>query len=77
MLLSTAPLDNGDIVARDKNGGYKVDIPMLPPGMMGDDADEGGMEGIEDGGQGGGAVGSGGGADDGEINGREKESRYP
>ena len=76
LLLSTAPLDNGDIVARDKNGGYKVDVPMLPPGMIGDDADEGGMEGIEDGGQSGGAAGSGGVADEGEMSDREKESMY-
>jgi len=48
-------------------------VPMLPPGMIGDDADEGGMEGIEDGGQSGGAAGSGGVADEGEMSGREKE----
>jgi len=74
--LSNAPLDNGDIVVRDKNGAYKVDVPMLPPRLIGDDADEGGMEGIEGGGQSGGAAGSGGVADEGEMSSREKESRF-
>ena len=46
--MSTAPLDNGDIVARDKNGCYQVDIPILPPSMFGEDAEGGDlMEGIE------------------------------
>ncbi|EFR03280.1 hypothetical protein MGYG_06282 [Nannizzia gypsea CBS 118893] len=40
-------LDNGDIVPRDKNGCYKLDIPVLPPAEF-EEADGGdSMEGIE------------------------------
>ncbi|EFE36776.1 uncharacterized protein ARB_04302 [Trichophyton benhamiae CBS 112371] len=44
--LSPSP-DNGDIVPRDKNGCYKLDIPVLPPAVFeeGDGGDS--MEGIE------------------------------
>ncbi|EAS37272.3 uncharacterized protein CIMG_02626 [Coccidioides immitis RS] len=43
--------DEGDIVARDKNGTYKVDVPILQPGSLGEgagdeDADEV-MEAVE------------------------------
>lgn len=71
--LSTGPLDNGEIVVKDKNGGYKLDIPILPPVVVGDDGDEGAMEGVEDGrpSAGSGATGV---SDDTEISGREKES---
>ncbi|KAL3479435.1 hypothetical protein BJX99DRAFT_70565 [Aspergillus californicus] len=48
--LSTGPVDNGEIVVKDKNGGYKLDIPVLPP-IVGEDGDE--MEGIEGGATGG------------------------
>lgn len=76
-LSSSQPSDNGDIVPRDKNGGYKVETPPMLPGMAGDDMEEGsGMEGIEAGTQNCGAVGEG------EMTEREKESmfhicRYP
>ncbi|THC88010.1 hypothetical protein EYZ11_012539 [Aspergillus tanneri] len=46
--LSSGPVDNGEIVARGKNGDYKLDIPILPPITGVDDGDE--MEGVEDGG---------------------------
>ncbi|PWY83043.1 hypothetical protein BO70DRAFT_429100 [Aspergillus heteromorphus CBS 117.55] len=42
--LSSGPIDNGEIVVKDKNGSYKLDIPVLPP-LVGEDGDE--MEGIE------------------------------
>lgn len=46
--MSTAPLDNGDIVARDKNGCYQVDIPIMPSGVFGEDPDgRNAMEGIQ------------------------------
>lgn len=46
--LSTAPVDN-DIVARDRNGQYQVDVPMLPPNTDEDGEDDTSdpMEGIE------------------------------
>ena len=45
--LSTAPVDN-DIVARDRNGQYQVDVPMLPPtDEDGEDDTSDPMEGIE------------------------------
>ncbi|KAL5337082.1 hypothetical protein BJX70DRAFT_253435 [Aspergillus crustosus] len=40
----TGPMDNGEIVMKDKNGTYKLDTPVLPP-IVGEDGDE--MEGIE------------------------------
>ncbi|RAH83454.1 hypothetical protein BO86DRAFT_52078 [Aspergillus japonicus CBS 114.51] len=43
--LGSGPVDGGEIVARDKNGGYKLDIPVLPA-LIGNGGDE--MEGIED-----------------------------
>lgn len=53
---ATAQTDNGDIIARDKNGKFQLDIPVLPPipldeGDEEDDVeneDEGAMEGIEE-----------------------------
>jgi hypothetical protein len=60
----TAPAaENVDIVVRDKNGGYRIDVPMLPPGIVGDDGNGSGLEGID------GAEG------DGKISEREKESK--
>lgn len=41
--------DNADIVVRDQNGGYRIDVPILPPGIGGDDGDGAGMEGIDSG----------------------------
>lgn len=85
--LSTGPVerDNGEIVPRDQNGNYKLDIPVLPPVMLGEDGDEAGaMEGVEEGGAGAGGrssggsgstgVNSGSAAVDAELGGREKES---
>lgn len=65
-----SPLDNGDIVDRDKNGCYKVDIPILPPGLFGEEVDGGElMEGIEHSGGAEMVVEEGG-----ELGGRDKES---
>jgi hypothetical protein len=58
-------------VVRDKNGGYKLDVPVLPP-VVGEDGDE--MEGVEGSGATGGSAATG--ADSTaqtEISGREKE----
>ncbi|KAK1149934.1 hypothetical protein N8T08_003490 [Aspergillus melleus] len=46
--LSSGPIDNGEIVTRDKNGGYKLDIPVLPP-IAGREGEEE-MEDVEGGG---------------------------
>lgn len=59
---ASAAADNADIVVRDSNGGYRIDVPILPPGIAGDDGNGGGMEGIESA------------EDDGKISEREKES---
>lgn len=32
--------ENRDIVVRDKNGGYKVDVPALPIGLVGENGEE-------------------------------------
>lgn len=66
--LSPSP-DNGDIVPRDKNGCYKLDIPILPPAVF--EAAGGGdsMEGIEHSGGAEIPVEEGG-----ELAGRDKES---
>lgn len=68
-------MDNGDIVVKDKNGGYRLDIPVLSPMMTGEEGDEVPMEGVEEGrpsaGSGGTGVGS---VSDTDISGREKES---
>ncbi|KKK22456.1 hypothetical protein P175DRAFT_0534457 [Aspergillus ochraceoroseus IBT 24754] len=66
--LSSGPVDNGEIVVKDKNGGYKLDIPVLPP-LVGEDGEE--MEGIEGGGGTNSTAATE--AGQGEINGREKE----
>ncbi|KAB8200939.1 hypothetical protein BDV34DRAFT_181455 [Aspergillus parasiticus] len=63
--------DGGDIVVKDKNGDYKLDIPLLPPAVGGEDGDE--MQGIEAGAtRGSGATGTESTAQT-EISGREKE----
>ncbi|OKL56758.1 hypothetical protein UA08_07906 [Talaromyces atroroseus] len=69
---STPPIDDGEIIARDKNGKFQLDIPVLPPLPLDeDDEDEegeedmngngggGAMEGIEDGRPSAGSGGSG------------------
>ncbi|PYH48280.1 uncharacterized protein BP01DRAFT_179863 [Aspergillus saccharolyticus JOP 1030-1] len=43
--LSSGLVDNGEIVVRDKNGSYKIDIPILPA-VVSEGGDE--MEGIEE-----------------------------
>jgi hypothetical protein len=59
-----AATDNSDIVVRDKNGSYRIDVPILPPGELADDENDGGLDGIN-------------GADgDGKMSGREKESTF-
>ncbi|KAK2761376.1 hypothetical protein FQN54_001898 [Arachnomyces sp. PD_36] len=45
---NTAPVvDNADIVVRDKNGGYRIDMPILPPEIAGDDGDDGDLGGMD------------------------------
>ena len=63
--------DTGEIVVKDKNGAYKLDIPVLPPVIVGsgDDGDE--MDGFEDTQNGGATVVDSTGETD--IGGREKE----
>jgi hypothetical protein len=71
--MSSGPSDSGDIVVRDKNGGYKLDIPVLPPAITSDNGDR--MDGLDEGGT---SAGTGATAVDSasqtEISGREKES---
>ncbi|KAL2855521.1 hypothetical protein BJY01DRAFT_3583 [Aspergillus pseudoustus] len=69
--LSNGPLDDGEIVVKDKNGGYKLDIPVLPP-IVGEDGDE--MEGIEGGAAGNSTTATGANTTgQGEMSGREKD----
>lgn len=44
--LTSTPSDNGDIVVKDKNGGYELDIPVLAP--LGEE--DGQLSGVEGGG---------------------------
>ncbi|KAL4999011.1 hypothetical protein BDV10DRAFT_165639 [Aspergillus recurvatus] len=70
---SVGPIDDGEIVVKDKNGSFTLDIPVLPP-IVGEDDDE--MEGIETEGTGGDSTAATG-ADptgQGAMNGREKGS---
>ncbi|CAG8937350.1 unnamed protein product [Penicillium salamii] len=32
--------ENKDIVVRDKSGGYKLEVPILPPALVGEDGEE-------------------------------------
>lgn len=32
--------ENKDIVVRDKNGSYKLEVPILPPALVGEDGEE-------------------------------------
>ncbi|KAE8361591.1 hypothetical protein BDV27DRAFT_147719 [Aspergillus caelatus] len=69
--LGSGMVDGGEIVVKDKNGDYKLDIPVLPPAVGEDNGDE--MEGIEGGAtRGSGATGADSTAQT-EISGREKE----
>ncbi|WEW61894.1 hypothetical protein PRK78_007392 [Emydomyces testavorans] len=65
--------DGSDIVVRDKNGSYKVDIPVLLPEALGKDADDEGGGGPMEGVEGGGATGV---DHEGDISGADKESAY-
>lgn len=70
--LAVGSMDDNEIVVKDKNGSYKLEIPVLPP-IMGDDGDD--MEGIEaGGGPGGNPTGATGASStgQGEMNGGEK-----
>jgi hypothetical protein len=60
--------ENREIVVRDKNGGYKLDVPALPPALIGEDGEELGELEAEDGGESS--------MLDVELSGRDKESRY-
>ncbi|KAE8377897.1 hypothetical protein BDV26DRAFT_200963 [Aspergillus bertholletiae] len=69
--LSSGMVDGGEIVVKDKNGDYKLDIPVLLPTIRGEDEAE--MESIEGGAtRGSGATGADSTAQT-EISGREKE----
>lgn len=73
--LGAGPVDNGEIVIKDKNGGYRLDIPMLSPAMAGEEGEEARMEGVEEGRPSGGSGGTGvSSVGDADISGREKES---
>ncbi|RDW83966.1 uncharacterized protein DSM5745_04292 [Aspergillus mulundensis] len=69
--ISAGTMDDGEIVVKDKNGSFTLDIPVLPP-IEGEDEDE--MEGVE-GGAGGSSTAATGADPTGqsEISGREKE----
>jgi hypothetical protein len=55
-------VENKEIVVKDKNGSYKLEVPTLPPPMAGDDGEElGELEGEA--------------FDSSELSGREKESK--
>jgi hypothetical protein len=73
--LASGMAESGDIVVKDKNGGYRIDIPVLPSVVGEEDGDE--MEGIEESGvtRGSGATGADSKAQP-EINGREKEGMF-
>lgn len=71
--LRSRPVDNGEIVVRDKNGGYELDIPMLPPTLESEDGDD--VSGVDEARASGGAGATGtDSTGDTEISGREKES---
>jgi len=60
--------ENKEIVVRDKNGGYKLDVPALPDGLIGEDGEElGDLEGDESG-----EIG----LERTEVGGRDKESMF-
>ncbi|KAJ5873564.1 uncharacterized protein N7473_013437 [Penicillium subrubescens] len=43
--------ENREIVVRDKNGGYKLDVPALPAALIGEDGEELGELEVEEGGE--------------------------
>lgn len=58
--------ENKEIVVRDKNGSYKLDVPALPHALVGEDGEELGELGADESGE---AA-----FDSSELSGREKES---
>ena len=72
--ITTGSTDNGEIVVKDKNGGYKLDIPMLAPVVGGEDGDE--IEGFDESQNGGGSGATVVSTGETEIGGREKESMW-
>lgn len=68
-------VDSGDIVARDKHGNYKLDIP-LPPVMPDEDGDEADMEGIEENRHNGGSGNIGGTRQENELVGGDQDSKF-
>lgn len=46
--LKAGSYDNGEIVAKDKNGNYKLDIPLIPPFLHGENGDR--LESVDEGG---------------------------
>lgn len=58
--------ENKEIVVRDKNGGYKLDVPALPHALVGEDGEELGELDADESGE---AA-----FDSSELSGREKES---
>ena len=72
--LTTGSTDNGEIVVKDKNGGYKLDIPVLAPVIGGEDGDE--IEGFDESQNGGGSGATVVSTGETEIGGREKESMW-
>lgn len=58
--------DNREIAVRDKNGGYKLDVPALPHVLVGENGEELGALDVEDSGEAG--------FDVSVLGGREKES---
>lgn len=72
--ITTGSTDNGEIVVKDKNGGYKLDIPVLAPVIGGEDGDE--IEGFDETQNGGGSGATVVSTGETEIGGREKESMW-
>lgn len=72
--LTTGSTDNGEIVVKDKNGGYRLDIPVLAPVIGGEDGDE--IEGFDESQNGGGSGATVVSTGETEIGGREKESMW-
>ena len=70
--MTTGSTDNEEIVVKDKNGGYKLDIPVLAPVVGGEDGDE--IEGFDESQNGGGSGATVVSTGETEIGGREKES---
>lgn len=75
--LASGSADNDDIVVKDKNGGYELDVPALAPTLANNDCDE--MNGVGEAGTSGadvpGTTSATDSAGDTDISGREKESK--